>query len=192
MKKHCKGEARLIRYADDWLCAFQYQDDAERFYRAVKLRLKKFGLELSTEKSRLVAFSRFAGSKPCLEFLGMEFRWGKDRNGQDYLNRRTSRKKFRKSVRAFTDWCRASRHLPLRRLFEGLKVKLRGYYNYYAMPGNFAAVDRFRFIIQRVVHKWLNRRSERRSYSWAGFNELLRHFQFPLPRIRPCSMKRYA
>jgi group II intron reverse transcriptase/maturase len=192
VKKHCRGEARLARYADDWIGAFQYQEDAERFFRVVKLRLNKFGLELSPEKSRIIRFSRFHGSQAHFEFLGMEFRWGKDRSGKAYLHRRTARKKFRKSVKAFTDWCRISRHMPLGKFFERVKTKLRGYYNYYGMPGNYEALGRFRFIMMRTLHKWLNRRSERRSYNWQGFNELLRHFQLPQPKVRPCSMKMYA
>ena len=192
VKKHCRGEARLARYADDWICAFQYQEDAERFFRVVKLRLKKFGLELSPEKSQIIQFSRFHGSRAHFEFLGMEFRWGKDRSGKAYLHRRTARKKFRKSVKAFTDWCRKSRHMPLGKFFERVKTKLRGYYNYYGMPGNYEALGRFRFIIQKTLHKWLNRRSERRSYNWQGFNELLKHFELPQPKVRPCSKKMYA
>jgi RNA-directed DNA polymerase len=192
VKKHCRGEARLARYADDWICAFQYQEDAERFFRVVKLRLKKFGLELSPEKSRIIQFSRFHGSQAHFEFLGMEFRWGKDRSGKAYLHRCTARKKFRKSVKAFTDWCRISRHLPLGKFFERVKTRLRGYYNYYGMPGNYEALGRFRFIMMQTLHKWLNRRSERRSYNWQGFNQLLQHFQLPQPKVRPCTMKMYA
>jgi RNA-directed DNA polymerase len=192
VKKHCRGEARLARYADDWICAFQYQEDAERFFRVVKHRLKKFGLELSPEKSHIIQFSRFHGSRAHFEFLGMEFRWGKDRSGKAYLHRRTAPKKFRKSVKAFTDWCRKSRHMPLSKFFGHVKSKLRGYYNYYGMPGNYEALGRFRYVTMKTLHKWLNRRSERRSYSWLGFNELLKHFQLPQPKVRPCSMKMYA
>ena len=104
VKKYCRGEACLIRYADDFVCAFQYQEDAERFYRVLGKRLGKFGLELSAEKTRVMKFSRdHQPGKTSFDFLGFEFRWGTDRGGRPHLKRRTSRKKLRRSLRNFTD-----------------------------------------------------------------------------------------
>lgn len=192
VKKHCRGDTRLVRYADDWICAFQYQEDAQRFFRAVKWRLEKFGLELSPEKTRIIRFSRFFGSQSSFELLGIEFRWGRDRSGKAHLKRRTSPRKFQKSVKAFTDWCKQSRHLKLSQFMERFKSKLRGYYNYYGIPGNSNTLWRFHFVITRMLFKWLNRRSERRSYNWLGFNELIKHFQIPSPRVIFRPVKMYA
>ncbi len=102
---------------------FERQEDAERFYREMGERLGKFGLELSAEKTRVISFSRSGGGN-CFEFLGFEFRWGKDRSGKDHLERRTLRKKLRGSLKRFTQWMKENRHLRLKVLFERLNGKL--------------------------------------------------------------------
>src|SRR4030095_1064076 len=92
VKTHCRGEALLCRYADDWVCAFRYQDDAERFYRVLPKRLKKFNLQVATEKTYLRRFSRFHPSmKQRVTFLGFEFAWMPDRHGVPRVMRRTAR-----------------------------------------------------------------------------------------------------
>lgn len=58
VKPRCRGEACLIRFADDFVAAFQHQDDAERFYQELSQRLAKFGLELSADKTRVIPFSQ--------------------------------------------------------------------------------------------------------------------------------------
>jgi group II intron reverse transcriptase/maturase len=184
VKKYCRGEACLIRYADDFVCAFEYEDDAERFYRALFKRLRKFGLELSVEKTRIIRFSRYQQTgKTSFDFLGFEFRWGRDRGGKPHLKRRTSRKKLRASLRNFTAWCKENRNLRLNLLFERLNAKLRGYYNYYGVIGNYASLQQFFRQALRTLFKWLNRRSQRRSFNWSGYRELLEHFKVEQPRI---------
>lgn len=183
VKRGCCGEACLIRYADDYVCAFEKREDAERFYSELGQRLGKFGLELSAEKSRVIPFSRHGTGKSSFEFLGFEFRWGKDRGGKDHLERRTSRKKVRDSLRRFTEWCKESRHRRLKVLFERLNAKLRGYYNYYGVCGNYASLAEFFGCAMRILKKWLDRRSQRRSYNWTGYKEVLKHFRVERPRI---------
>lgn len=183
-KPRCRGEACLIRYADDFVCAFQYQEDAERFYRELGERLSKFGLEMSVEKTRVLEFSpRLNLGKTSFEFLGFEFRWGRDRKGKPHLKRRTSRKRQRDSLRRFTEWCREKCRYSCQELFRELNAKLRGYYNYYGVVGNYASLKQFYDQAMRILYKWLNRRSQRRSYNWAGFRELLKHYQVEQPRI---------
>jgi len=192
VKKHCRGEACLIRYADDFVCGFQYQKDAERFYNAMGKRLGKFGLKLSPEKTKVIEFRRDQQSgKNSFDFLGFEFRWGKDRSGKPHLKRRTSRKKLRKSLKNFTDWCKANRHLRLDVLFKKLNAKLRGYYNYYGVIGNSASLMEFFKQATRILFKWLNRCSQRRSYTWRGFQELIEFFIIERPRVveRPKTIK---
>lgn len=192
VKKHCRGEACLIRYADDFVCAFQYREDAERFYRALGKRLGKFGLELSAEKTRIILFHRSPSSgKFRFQFLGFEFYWGKDRGGRPHLKRRTSRKNLRKSLKRFSEWCRENRNLKSRILFKRLNAKLRGYYNYYGVIGNYASLEQFFHQAMRILFKWLNRRSQRHSYNWQGFDELLEHYKIERPRIvgRPKTRK---
>jgi group II intron reverse transcriptase/maturase len=184
VKQHCRGEACLIRYADDFVCAFQYQDDAERFYRVLGKRLAKFNLVLAAGKTRIIPFHRDPPSgKSRFDFLGFEFYWGKDRGGRPHLKRRTSRKKLRASLNRFTVWCKQNRNLRLKTLFSKLNVKLRGYFNYYGVIGNLASLNQFFRQALYILFKWLNRRSQRRSFNWPGFRELLAHFHLEQPRI---------
>jgi group II intron reverse transcriptase/maturase len=185
VKKHRRGEACLIRYADDFVCAFQHQEDADRFYRVLGKRLGKFGLEVSAEKTRVIPFHRCPPSgKSRFQFLGFEFYWGKDRGGKPHLKRRTSRKKLRNSLKRFTEWCVKNRNLKPRILLRRLNAKLRGYYNYYGVIGNYDSLKQFFLQVERILFKWLNRRSQRRSYNWKGFDQLLEHYKIERPRIK--------
>ena len=182
VKPRCRGEACLIRYADDFVAAFEYQEDAERFYSALGERLGKFGLELSAEKTRIIAFQRHQ-SATSFDFLGFEFRWGKDRAGKPHLKRRTARKKLEKSLKQFAEWCKQNRHLKLRELFRRLNAKLRGYYNYYGVNGNYESLSEFFNRGMRTLLKWLRRRSQRHRLSWERFRELLDRYQVERPYI---------
>jgi group II intron reverse transcriptase/maturase len=184
VKRHCRGEACLIRDADDVVCAFEHQTDAERFYKVLGQRLEKCGLQLSAAKTRMIPCSRhrLAGKTRC-EFLGCEFRWGKDRKGQEHLKRRTARKKLRASLQRFTAWCKENRHLRLPVLFQRLNAKLRGYYHYYGVHGNAASLQEFFNKAIRILLKWLNRRSQRHSYTWQGYIAVLERFKVARPRI---------
>ena len=165
------------------VCAFEDQTDAERFYTVLGQRLEKFGLELSDSKTRIIPFSRHRlAGQTSFEFLGFEFRWGKDRKGKDHLKRRTARKKLRTSLQRFTAWCKEHRHLRLPVLFQRLNAKLRGYYNYYGVHGNAASLKEFFNKAIRILLKWLNRRSQRHSYTWQGYNEVLERFHVARPR----------
>lgn len=184
MKKHCEGEAYICRYADDFVCAFRFSRDADKFYRVLEKRLGKFGLELAREKTRVLKFNRHikkGGNRFC--FLGFEFFWDTDRNGKDNLRRRTDPKKQRISLKNFKIWCRESRNFRLRKLFFLLNSKLRGYYNYYGLIGNYDSVSKFFFHAVRTLYKWLNRRSQRRSFNWSQFREVLDYYRIERPRI---------
>ncbi len=184
VKLRCRGEACLIRFADDFVCAFQYQADAEWFYQELGKRLGKFGLELSADKTRVIPFNQHqASGKTSFDFLGFEFRWGEDRAGKPRVQRRTARKKLRNSLKQFTVWCQEKCRYSLKDLFRELNAKLRGYYNYYGVNGNYHSLNQFFKSALRILFKWLNRRSQRRSYNWTGFRELLRFFQIEQPYI---------
>ena len=171
MKPQCQGEACLIRYADDFVCAFEHRAEAERFYGMLGERLAKFGLTLSEEKTRIIDFgpSQTSSGKTSFDFLGFEFRWGRDHAGKPRVKRRTSRKKLKISRRVLTLWCRAKRVLPTGKMLRGLNAKLRGYYNYYGVIGNLPSLNEFFREAVRVFFKWLNRRSQRKSVTWAEF-----------------------
>ncbi|NKB65942.1 MAG: group II intron reverse transcriptase/maturase [Candidatus Latescibacteria bacterium] len=184
VKEHGDGAAYLCRYADDFVCAFQYKRDAMRFYRALGKRLGKYGLKLAMDKTRVMSFSRFRQyEKTRFDFLGFEFRWGTNRLGTDQLKRRTSRKRLQRSIANVTAWIKQNRHRRLPGLFKALNAKLRGYYNYYGVVGNYESLDAFHFQVKRLLYKWLNRRSQRKSYAWPRFGQVLDHFRLEPPRI---------
>jgi RNA-directed DNA polymerase len=184
IKPQCRGEACLLRYADDYICAFEHKAEAERFYAALGARLEKFGLTLAAEKTRILPFHRHQPpGQERFEFLGFEFYWGRDRAGRAHLKRRTACAKLRASLQRFTQWCKENRHRRLRELFKQLNGKLRGYYQYYGVHGNSASLQQFFDRAVRILLKWLNRRSQRPSYNWQGFKALLEHFKIARPRI---------
>lgn len=182
-QRSCKGAACLHRYADDFVCGFGQGEDAQRFYSELEERLRKFGLELATEKTRVIPFSRLRLGETSFDFLGFEFRWGTDRKGQARLKRRTSRKKFRSSVKRVAEWCKKHRHLRVGEQFQRLNAKLRGYYQYYGVNGNYASLNEFYQLLQRLHLKWLNRRSQCPSYTWDGYYALRQDFALEQPHI---------
>lgn len=183
VKARSRGKACLIRFADDFVCGFENQEDAEAFYKALERRLEEYGLRLAPDKSRVLFFSASDKTGSRFDFLGFEFYWGPNRAGEDYLKRRTSRKKLRNSINNFTEWCKENRNLRMRTLFQKLNRKLHGYYNYYAITDNYAGVGEFYYEATKILMKWLNRRSQRRSYSWQGLKDVMRHFRVPKPHI---------
>ena len=184
VKAHCRGAAYLCRYADDFVCAFEDKTDAERFDRVLGKRLGRFGLELAEDKTHLLRFSPVARRQSvAFEFLGFEFRWGVSRWRKPIIKRRTAAKKYRASLAKLKEWCQQHAHLPKRVLFAKLNVKLRGYYQYYGIRGNYERLSDFCHHAQRILFKTLNRRSQRRSYNWQGFRELLKLFPLLRPRI---------
>jgi RNA-directed DNA polymerase len=184
IKPRCNGSAMLIRFADDFVCAFQTRKDAERVMDQLGARLGKFGLEVAPDKTRTLRFCRFdLEGSGRFDFLGFEFRWEEGRRGGRFVKRRTSPKKLRSSLANFAAWIKTHRHQPLRRLFATLNSKYRGYWNYFGVIGNAARLQRFFHLTQRLLFKWLNRRSQRQSYTWVAFNALVKHFQVERPRI---------
>jgi RNA-directed DNA polymerase len=182
VRKDSKGAISLWRYADDFVCLFQYKEEAERFFGVLPQRLRKFNLTLAQEKTRIVRFSRFHGGT-SFDFLGFTFRWEESRKGKKVIKCRTSRKKLRGSIANFTTWCREHRSMPLKRLFRVLNAKLQGYYNYYGIIGNADHLRAFFTTAMKILWKWLNRRSQKRSYTWQRFEELLKHYRIERPRI---------
>jgi len=180
----CSGEACLIRYADDFVCAFEKEEDAQRFYEALGERLGKFKLELSAEKTQIIPFSpkRDLGTT-CFNFLGFEFRWGEDRAGKPHVDKRTARKSLRKSLARVKVWCKDNRHRRLPELFKTLNAKLRGYFNYYGVHGNLPGLAEFYYHVIRYLQRYLNQRSQRKSYNWEGFKQLLAQFGVLKPHI---------
>jgi group II intron reverse transcriptase/maturase len=193
IKRQCQGKAYYFRFADDFLACFQYKGDAEIFLNRLKDRLEGFGLELAEEKTRSIEFGRFAranaqkrGEKPQeFTFLGFTHYCGKTRKGNGRIKRRTSRKKFAQSLREFTEWARMSRSV-LRKgeMLRRAKARIEGHLNYYAITDNLRKCSAFRHYATRILFKWLNRKSQRRTYTWKGFMQALRWVGWPKIYIR--------
>ena len=185
VKTRLKGHAIMCRYADDWVCAFQYRDDARRFYNVLSKRLGRYDLEVEPSKTRIIRFSRFHPSRKrgrTFTFLGFEFYWFKDRKGIVRAKRRTAPAKQQIALRRMKSWLKASRHLPKKQFFKSLKRKLTGHYNYYYVRGNSRSVWTFYSKVIEYAKKWLNRRSQRKSYTWEKFKRLLEYTKIPRPR----------
>jgi len=192
VKPRCDGEAMLCRYADDWVCAFRYREDAERFYRVLPKRLEKFNLKVAPEKTRLLRFSRFhPGMKRRFTFLGFEFFWKEDRKGTPRVMRRTSRKKLQAACGRIKEWIKLNRHMPVRDFFRRLNLRLRGHYYYYGVRGNSRLLHRFFDWATQCAFKWLNRRGgKRNSFTWGHFAQVLDLIQIARPRITEISRRR--
>ena len=185
MKKHFRGRSCLYRYADDFVAAFEYRWEAAAFERQLGERLKKFGLETAPEKTKTLRFGRNGREhNGRFDFLGFEFSWGLSRKGKPIVKRRTSAKKMRGSIERFTEWIKKHRHRKLKDLMKTLKQKLRGYWNYYGVIGNSKRLCQFYTQIRWLLHKWLNRRSQRKSFTWKSFDRLLKRFGISQPRMK--------
>lgn len=192
VKKSCRGEAEIVRYCDDFVCCFQYKEDAEKFYLELKQRLAKFGLEIAEEKSKLLAFGRFAEAtckkqgmrKPdTFDFLGFTHYCSKSRNGRFRVKRKTSRKKFTAKIKAFKLWIKEARHQGIKDIWETVHTKLNGHYRYYGITDNSEMLYNYRYEVSKLLFKWLNRRSQRKSYDYEKFNRYLKWNPLPEPRI---------
>ena len=186
--KHSKGSVMFRRYADDSVVCFEKKSDAEAYLRALHDRLAKFGLQLATEKSALVKFNRWEGkSSGKFTFLGFDFFWGKSRHNPNYwrVRRVTNAKKFNNGLKSLKEWLKKSRSLRLPEIIATLKRKLRGVWNYYGVIGNSERNNRFAWLTQKLVMKWLNRRSQRRSYNTTSFVKAWQRWEIP----RPCTVE---
>lgn len=194
VKKHCKGEAYLIRYCDDFVCCFQYKEDAEKFYQDLIERFRKFKLELALEKTKILEFGRFAkhnramrwlGKPETFDFLGFTFYCSE--NGKKEFFRckvKTSKKKFRVKVKTMKEWIKKNRTLKLSELMKKINQKLTGYYRYYGVTDNMREVKNYRNAVVWLLYKWLNRRSQRRSYNLETFFKgLLKSLPIVEPKI---------
>ena len=191
-RKTCKGKAELIRYADDFVVCFQHREDAMRFEGELKARLEQFGLEVEPAKTKMLEFGKRAasnakarGEKPgTFEFLGFTHYLSKGRRGQFRMKRVTSGKKYRAKLAEMKEWVKRGRRQPLKKLMAGVGAKLNGHYQYYGVTDNYRGIGRFTEEVKKLVFKWLNRRSQRRSYTWGEYEKMLERFPLPKPRIR--------
>lgn len=182
-----KGEAYLVRYADDFVMVFSNPNDATKVHQVLPSRFERFGLALHPDKTRRVQFKRpprsGGGPRPgSFDFLGFTWYWGRSRKGGWVLKQKTAKGRFCRAVKKIDRWMRRVRHIPVKRQAKILGRKLLGHFNYYGIPGNSKSISRFHWVVRRHWKYWLSRRSQRARMSWKKFNRLLgRH---PLPPAR--------
>jgi len=194
IRKQCKGSAYMVRYADDAVFCFQFEAEAREFYTALADRLTQFGLEISKEKSKIIAFGQYAtkkakdkdgksGKPETFDFLGFTHYCSTRQDGSFRVKRKTSNKKYRASLLRVKLWIKENRHFPKKILMDALRRKLLGNYRYYGITDNTRALRSFRQEVRRHLFKFLNRRSQRRSYTWDGFELFLKKYPLPKPKI---------
>ena len=192
VKPNLKGYAGIVNYADDFVVCFQYKWEAEQFYERLKHRMAYFGLSLAEEKCRLIEFGRFAvdnrkrrneGKPETFDFLGFTHVCSSNRNGKFMVRRITSRKKFVKKCKEMHQKIGMLRTEKTVNIIKWINQVLVGYYHYYGVPGNYPKVTEFRWNVLKSLHYWLNRRSQKKSYTWAGFLDMIT-YGHPVERPR--------
>jgi group II intron reverse transcriptase/maturase len=188
---HCTGKVVLIRYADDFIIGCTREEDARRIMDVLPKRFAKYGLELNTEKSKLVNFARPRrgsgrgpdGRRPgTFCFLGFVHYWGKTFGGGYTIKRKTAGKRISRTCSSIWKWCRSNRHASLRDQYRTLCAKLRGHYQYYGVRCNSSCLDQVYYAATCAWRYWLRRRGGRK-LTWEKFKALLADFPLPRPRI---------
>jgi len=187
---HCRGYCMILRYADDAMALVEREDDAHRFMRVLPLRLEKYGLRLNPHKTRLLAFGTHqawhALSKghrsPTVDYLGFTHSWGRSRNGRVQVKRKTSQKRFRRALADLHQGLHQEhkvRQFP--DLWQALARKMRGHFHSFGVTDNSRALYRFARTVPHCLCQWLNRRSQRRSFTWESFCRDRARHPFPQP-----------
>jgi len=192
VKPQARGACYLVRYADDFICMVQYKDDAQRIEQALRERFAKFDLELHPEKTRVISFGRYERENAkqqnrktnTFNFLGFTHYCDISRRSKFIVCHKTGREKFRMKCKEMNNWLRKIRNYKKdKEWWPILQAKLRGHYQYYGISGNMRSLQRYYSLTLRMTLKWLNRRSQHKSFNWKGFCKYLGHFPLPMPKI---------
>jgi group II intron reverse transcriptase/maturase len=188
VKPRMKGRCFLIRFADDFAIGCELESDARRIMTVLPKRFDRYGLSIHPQKSKMVKFGQPPRGEPksntdTFDFLGFTHYWAKSRRGYWVIKRRTAHKRLRRSVKALWEWCKDNYHEPIGKQYRMLCLKLRGHYQYYGVRSNYRQLEA---VYQRTLKSWwywLRRRNRKRDLSWEQFQQLLKHFPLPRPRI---------
>lgn len=179
-RQNYSARGQMIRYADDVTFVFRDMKTAQAFQADLIQRMQEGGLTINLDKSKIVPFDDKA-PQGNVNLLGFTFYWGRNRQRKRMLKVKTASKSLSRSMKAFTDWIKRYRNRwPLKRLWRMAALKLRGHYNYFAVSSNQRRVSHFYYVCINSLFKWLNRRSQKRSFTWEKFKRRL--FFNPLPR----------
>jgi group II intron reverse transcriptase/maturase len=189
VKPRLRGEAHLVRYADDFVITFEHKDDAERVMGVLGKRMGRFGLTLHPDKTRLLPFRRppagqTSGKGPAtFDFLGFTLYWRRTRSGRWGMACKTRQARLRRAIQNVADWCRRHRHLPVKEQHAALTRRIQGHFNYFGVNGNSRSLSLLVEEARRAWYKWLRRRSQQAHLTWEKFGALLKRLPLPRPRI---------
>lgn len=193
VRKQCKGQAYIVRYADDFVCCFQVKEDAENFYHSLVKRLRKFHLEVAEDKTKIIPFGKYVERNlkttpfkkpPTFDFLGFTHYGSRGKSGEHLTKVKSSSKKMRAKLKECKEWLKANRTKDIHEVKERLDRSLVGYYNYYCITYNVRYVSNFLDKIKKLFFKWMNRRSQKKSFNWDKYNLYLKRFPFRKPKLK--------
>jgi len=189
VRPRLRGRSFLTRFADDWVIGCELEGDAHRLMAVLPKRLARFGLSLHPEKTALITFRKprtrqdSGNGNGTFDFLGLTHYWTRSRRGYWVIQRRTARKRLRRTKKALWRWCRTNRHLPLKDQYRRLCQKLQGHFQYYGIRGNSRLLDEVHQHAEKAWRYWLSRRSHKSAISWEKFQKLKAVFGLPIPKI---------
>lgn len=188
VKPLMRGNIKVIRYADDLVICCRYEDDAKRIKSVLAKRLSKYNLALNEEKTKMVNFSKSKSrqgiKQESFEFLGFCFYLGKSRNGVTIPKLKTSGKRFRSKLNRVAEWAKGIRNkAKLGNIWKTFCSKLRGHVQYYGVSFNDKMVENFLYEAKKIIFKWLNRRSQRKSFSWEKFSLYVEAHPLPTAKL---------
>lgn len=186
IKKQSIGQISMVRYADDFVICAEEESEAKDLVVKLKERFRKFGLCLSTGKTKIVKFGKKSGKGQgkSFNFLGFTFYNAKTRKGYYKVGIKTDSKRMSKSLKELNLWLKGIRNLvKINVWWKILTAKLRGYFQYYGISGNMLWLKKYHSIVIRKVYKWINRRSQKKSFNWSQFSDYLKLYPLPKPKI---------
>jgi RNA-directed DNA polymerase len=210
VKPNSRGYVELVRYADDFVLLLEHKGEALSLLEALERRLKRYGLELSKEKTRLIKFGRGVksaqsgksnessgtkggGNEPggvdntptgTFNFLGFTHYMSKTRKGKFKVGRKTEKKRFARGLKEVKQFLKQNRNrLKRAEIWKRVSQMLRGHYQYYGVSDNSKQISQFLYRVERLLFKWLNRRSQKRSMNWEKFSNYKKIFPLPRPRV---------
>ena len=189
VRPRMKGRCFLLRFADDFVIGCEREAAARRIMAVLPKRFARFGLSIHPEKTTLIAFRQPdtrkgpAHGNGTFDFLGLTHYWTQSRRGFWVIKRRTARKRLRRTKKALWRWCRTNRHAPLTYQYQMLCLKLRGHFRYYGIQGNFRLLEEVLRSAEKAWRYWLSRRSSKSAIGWGKFQQLLKTYVLPTPKI---------
>jgi RNA-directed DNA polymerase len=190
VKPRLKGKASLIRYCDDFIIGFERMDDANRVQMVLDKRFEKYHLSLHPDKTRLIDFRRppldqKGGKGPgSFDFLGFTVYWRRNRKGPGWhVASKTRKARLTRAITNAYDFCRSQRHKPIAVQHRALVSRIRGHLVYFGVNDNDKSTGALVYWATRAWHKWLNRRSQRARLNWKRFQDLLKDYPLPQPRV---------